>query len=356
MFIEKVNLPAYQKALLGEIKNPLESHVSTIADLSEFLAVDKYQSKLAGMASSNPVFRSFIKDTREMSPSQLKILKDEGYVVLGKKVDDPTITMGPSEALSEWGALNGFAVPTRVYKDLTRVVLGDMGVMGNGVRAAYSGFLRGKGAVQYGKTVLSPTTQIRNVTSAAMFALAQGNIGSGASLGESMRTVMNGYKKMPDQVLLAKFGRAQELGMTGNQAELSEIKALLQKGFDPDTATINGVGVGRRFGSKFGDSGVGGALMGFGKTAQNFYAGGDDLWKLYNWTFEQSKITKAISGLDDTGKIAALKSVDDATAQRIASELPANPLLRQEALDRMTTLCLTTLKSQTLLNLCVKLP
>ena len=336
MFIEKVNLPAYQKALLGEVKNPLEQYVSTIADLSEFLAVDKYQSKLAGMASSNSVFRSFIKDTREMSPSQLNILKDEGYIVLGKQVDDPTKTMGPSEALSEWGALNGFAVPARVYKDLTRVVLGDMNVIGNGVRATYSGFLRGKGAVQYGKTVLSPTTQVRNVTSAAMFALAQGNIGSGASLGESMRTVMNGYKKMPDQVQLAKFGRAQELGLTGNQAELSEIKALLQKGFDPETATINGVSVGRKFGSKFGDSGVGGALMGFGKTAQNFYAGGDDLWKLYNWTFEQNKITKALSGLDDTGKIATLKSVDDATAQRIASELPANPLLRQEALDRMT--------------------
>ena len=329
MFIERVNLPGYQKALLGEVKNPLESYVATVSDLSEFLAVDKYQSKLAEMAGTNPVFSSFIKDTRGMSPQQLGTLKEEGYVVLGKQLDDPTVTMGPSEALSEWGALNGFAVPTRVYKDLTRTVIGDMGVIGNGVRATYSGFLRGKGAVQYGKTVLSPTTQIRNVTSAALFALAQGNIGTGANLGESMRTVMNGYKKLPNEVQLAKFGRAQELGLIGSQAELKEVQALLKKGFDPDTATINGVNVGRKFGSKFGDSSVGGALMGFGKKAQDFYAGGDDLWKLYNWTFEQSKISKAIAGLDDAGKIAVLKGADSGIS------LPANPLLRQEALDRM---------------------
>jgi len=338
MFVERVNLPNYQKALLGEVKNPLESYVATISDLSEFMAVDKYQSKLASMASSNPVFGNFIKDTRGVNPmsdAQLKTMKDEGYIVLGRQVDDPTKLLGPTEALSEWGALNGFAVPARVYKDLTRTVLGDMGVIGNGVRATYSGFLRGKGAVQYGKTVLSPTTQIRNVTSAAMFALAQGNIGTGANLGESMRTVMNGYSKLPDQVQMAKFGRANELGIIGNQAELSEIKALLKKGFDPEGATINGVSVGRKFGSEFGDSSVGGALMGFGKKAQDFYGGGDDLWKLYNWTFEQSKIGKAVRGLDDAGKIATLKSVDDATAQQMAQSLPTNPLLRQEALDRM---------------------
>jgi len=337
MFIKRVDLPEYQKALLGEIKNPLESYVATMADISEFLAVDKFQGKLVDLAQNNPLFSKFIKDTRSMTPEQIKILtKDDGYVVLGKQIKDPKADLGPSEALSEWGALNGFAVPMRVYKDLTRTVLGDMGVIGNGIRATYSGFLRGKGAVQYGKTVLSPITQVRNVTSASLFALAQGNIGSGATLGESLRVVMNGYKKLPDDVQVAKFNRAQELGITGTQTQVEEIKALLKKGFDPDVSTINGVQVGRKFGSKFGDTGVGGALMGFGKTAQNFYTGGDDLWKLYNWTFEQSKIKKALDSLDEAGKIAVLKSVDDASAKTIVSNLPENKLLRQEAIDRMT--------------------
>jgi hypothetical protein len=335
MFVERVNLPGYQKALLGEVKNPLESYVATIADISEFLAVDKFQKHLAELATSNPMFQNLIKDTRGMSPNQLKILKDEGYVTLGKQLDDPTVPMGPKEALSEWGALNGYAVPSRIYKDLTRTVLGDMGVIGNGIRSAYSGFLRGKGFVQYGKTVLSPATQIRNVTSAAMFALAQGNVGTGANISESMRIVLNGMKKLPEPELLSKLERAQELGLAGTQAELQEIKALLKKGFDPESATINGVNVSRKFGTNFGDSMLGGFLLGSGKKAQDFYGGGDDLWKIYNWTFEQSKLKNALAKLNDVDKVAYLKNTDAATANNIVSALPQNPAARQQAIDQM---------------------
>jgi hypothetical protein len=47
-----------------------------------------------------------------------------------------------------------------------------------------------KGMTQYAKTILSPLTQVRNVTSAAGFALAQGNYGKGSSLGTSFNTVL----------------------------------------------------------------------------------------------------------------------------------------------------------------------
>ena len=54
-------------------------------------------------------------------------------------------------------------------KILTRLVIGDLGIFNPG-RSLYSTFLRGKGFVQYGKTVLSPITQIRNVSTASLFA------------------------------------------------------------------------------------------------------------------------------------------------------------------------------------------
>ena len=47
-----------------------------------------------------------------------------------------------------------------------------------------------KGATQYAKTILSPLTQVRNVTSASGFAIAQGNYGKGASLGSSFNIVL----------------------------------------------------------------------------------------------------------------------------------------------------------------------
>ena len=67
-----------------------------------------------------------------------------------------------------------------------------------------------KGISQFSKTVLSPVTQIRNVTTASLFALAQGNVGRGVDLGESIRTV---YKGMSDDVLAKELLEAQELGM-----------------------------------------------------------------------------------------------------------------------------------------------
>ena len=48
--------------------------------------------------------------------------------------------------------------------------------------SAVRAFLQLKGSAQIAKTVLSPVTQIRNVTSAAGFALANGHFGKGASL------------------------------------------------------------------------------------------------------------------------------------------------------------------------------
>ena len=53
--------------------------------------------------------------------------------------------------------------------------------------------LQFKVATQFGKTVLSPATQVRNVTSASMFPLANGHIGGRASVTESIKMVMMIY-------------------------------------------------------------------------------------------------------------------------------------------------------------------
>ena len=53
--------------------------------------------------------------------------------------------------------------------------------------SAYRNMLQFKVATQFGKTVLSPATQVRNVTSASMFPLANGHIGGRSSVTESIR-------------------------------------------------------------------------------------------------------------------------------------------------------------------------
>ena len=52
-------------------------------------------------------------------------------------------------------------------------------------------YMQGKVAIQIGKTLYSPQTQVRNVTSAAFFPLMNGHIGGNASVTESIKMVMD---------------------------------------------------------------------------------------------------------------------------------------------------------------------
>ena len=85
-FISRKNLKEYQRALLGEIKNPLENYVATVSRMAEFNAVDNYFANIRRVAEQTPngigkIFRKppeggFSKTARDT-------LNEEGYVVLG---------------------------------------------------------------------------------------------------------------------------------------------------------------------------------------------------------------------------------------------------------------------------------
>ena len=56
--------------------------------------------------------------------------------------------------------------------------------------AVYRHVLQVKVGIQAGKTLLSPQTQVRNVTSASFFALMNGHIGGNASVVDAMRITL----------------------------------------------------------------------------------------------------------------------------------------------------------------------
>ena len=191
MFMERTDPPIFYRALLGEIDDPREKIVATIADLAEFRAIDDYLGDVTKLADNNAgIGRFFVAPERIADDVAVQEgLKNGTYVQLGgsggtsRLVDDPKA--GEAFDVSAWGPLYGYAVPKRVYMDLTQKVIGSGGnEFVDGMRATYSSFLRAKGASQYTKTVLSPITQLRNVSTASMFALAQGNVGKEASLGD----------------------------------------------------------------------------------------------------------------------------------------------------------------------------
>ena len=51
LFLSRSNIKDYQRALLGEIKDPKEQFLGTIADISQFKAVDKYFGRIRQLAT-----------------------------------------------------------------------------------------------------------------------------------------------------------------------------------------------------------------------------------------------------------------------------------------------------------------
>jgi hypothetical protein len=326
----------YQKELLGEINTPKEAFLNTIADLSEFKAVDNYFSKIRELADSDSGLGKYFKNTAEMTEQEIKNLQDQGYKMLGQNVGElistlKGITGKDPDKVAEivdnltrsvkndsFGSLNGYMVPKDIYNSLTRKVLGDEDFLNNPIRSTYSNFLRAKGTVQYTKTVLSPPTQIRNFVSASAFAASQGNIGKGANLAESIGFVFNDIAKKGSESVAKELQELKRLGILGTQAEIRELQDLISKGF-------GGTEGGTKFFQKLRDVVPGGKQLGkANKFMQDLYQGGDNVWKIYNYKFEVSKLEKALKNADQAtvDKFLGGKTINEMAAGIVRDTVP----------------------------------
>tara|TARA_R100000008_G_C3587331_1_gene173559 strand:+ start:4009 stop:7728 length:3720 start_codon:yes stop_codon:yes gene_type:complete len=154
----------------------------------------------------------------------------------------------------------------------------------------YKAFLTFKGASQLSKTVLSPTTQIRNVESASMFAMANGHFGKGASLTDSMKIVFRdvfGPDGVIDSARLAeKAAEYRRYGVTNSNIIVREVAAMTD---DLLRAHEKGgkIGTTETMLKKLQDQ----SIM---KNMTKIYQSGDDLWKIYGYEFEKSKLLNII--------------------------------------------------------------
>ncbi len=157
----------------------------------------------------------------------------------------------------------------------------------------YQNLLLWKSAAQYGKTVLSPATQVRNVTSASFFALANMHLGGG-NLLENLNLVLNDIfgagKNLDMKTLTRRIERATELGVLDENIITGEVTALIRD-------IKNGKLVSEE--SLFKTLTDTKWLRNAGEKIEKLYAGGDNVWKLYGWEYEMSRLKSFINNFDD---------------------------------------------------------
>ena len=392
------------KAIMGEIRTPKEAYIHTIAELSNFIASDTFytgfkrsaDAAIIGTATRNaeniarggagdeiPLYvntnaeiqarvdqinaerlsqnpEATIENgglirTLDQAPNGqkemdeiLESMRTRGgkmdYVVLGR---DPEAGggQGGTPSRSVYGEMYGYAIPRAMFDSMTNVVNNNTSPMVDFFRTVYGPLLQLKGASQYAKTILSPITQVRNVTSAAMFALANGNVGRGAGVMESVDMVLRDLIDKDMKIRGTDFNLNDEVldflvdlqkrGVIGSSAQLREIQANLKKGLGyRDTgptgeviqkytqndaqgivSTIqtqtspNLIGVLDTPSKVKGLKGSLGAIAkgannlgrGFLSKAEGLYKGGDDIWKIYNYQFELNKLRNARTKMMNAG-------------------------------------------------------
>ena len=151
--------------------------------------------------------------------------------------------------------------------------------------------MQGKVLVQVGKTLYSPQTQVRNVTSASFFALMNGHIGGQASVTNAMKIVLDdifkaGQKNIDEVEFNNYVEKLVRLGVWDENVVQSELKAIMDQIKNQSIRTSD------QLFEKL-------IKMAPTDKVARLYAGGDNLWKHYGYEYSRSQLNSALKNIDD---------------------------------------------------------
>ena len=254
-------LPAVFRKLLGEEKNIRAEVLQTIVDLVGQVGNKKIYDEIAQIGLKNGWLKR-TKGTLETSLQKVGQLPGMGYL----KSD----------------ISNLYAIPAFV-----QAIKGSQGILDSLLKNnIYRGMLQYKTAVQFGKTGLSPDTQIRNVTSTPLFPLGYGWIGGSGTVDDAFKFIYQditgaGIKKNTPQ-FIEEVGRYIKLGGLDESIEAQELLAVVKKLSENPNFVDKVIAKGLR--TKFIDR------------ATQFYQAGDNVWKMYAIRWNKNNLAEIFKG------------------------------------------------------------
>ena len=275
--------------------------------------VSETVSKMTNMIQQKKFFENINKHNENLKkmPGNRQFLFDD--VPVEEQMKGRFEQLGSASKSSDvlrYGPLAGKYIKAeyaRAFEDVpTYINLGnDTNVLGR----LYATFLGIKGMSQIAKTVYSPITQIRNATTAALFAIKNGNFGNGEDFTNSVKVV---FQQINDNLALSKGG-------SNNLANKTQINTfydeMIRRGVVNTNAKVG------EFEDLLGDAAKAGYSPSFTKkvleAAQNtqnrfsgkLYQGSDDVWKIYSYFAELGRLQGAFKNAKE-GALLNIKPTD----------------------------------------------
>ncbi len=290
-------LPDAIAKLMGRVDDPKQIIMDTIVEMAHTVSSAKAYKEIADFGLGKFIFRNneeylnFARKNGIQSPRALvPITVSKPYNLDLQKI----FTVGKEQMLTLPEIAKAMKDNTLIMDQLLKLPF---------VKSA----LAIKAGVQMNKTVLSLMTQMRNITTAAMFATANGHIGKGASVADNFRILFDDFtgKNKDPQKLKEVLEEALENGALDSSTIAQELEQLIPELMGPSSFNIGPIKGTTVTQGKTSDQIIEqlftkkGALGKVVNKAIESYQLGDNLWKLFGYNYVKSQLKPALKNLDE---------------------------------------------------------
>ena len=288
-FKQKKDLPEPIRAVLGEIKNPSENIIISIAKASRIHEMNNFYREFNELGKSGKYLftkKAFEKMTSEgTAPEGFVQIKGTNSILDGKYTSPEIL-----EALERREEQVGF-------------MQGEFG----------QDFAALKGLSQQAKTVYSHVTHIKNLLGATQSAIANGTnpfLGKGA---ESFKTLGNSLLRLGDKEFDAAYEKYLRLGLINTNVKVGEFRALLASGAEKEPSRL----IKKLQSIKYADNIPGAKMVDRGVTSftdgvTDAYMATDDFFKITTYLSELETLKKAFPDeAVDILEVQAAQTVQD---------------------------------------------
>jgi len=329
IFKDLKNVPDEIAALLGRVENPKNIILDTLAEQAHTLHSFNAYRDLARMGLGKWLWRNQDEYAQWAAKNNIMNPRSVSEVIIRKpyNMDLESIFKNPDGS-------SMVALP-----EMAKAISDNNILMDALLKIPFfKSMLMMKAGVQMNKTVLSLMTQMRNITTASLFALANGHVGVGASVADNFEMLFKeliGKTKNP-KALRDLLDEALEAGALDSSTIVTELEKMIPEMMGTSSvqgALKKGVGeistalgkpiklgtskkidaverwaadtfdMGRTtdqiFEYMFTNKGLLGRVV---QKSMEAYQLGDNVWKLFGYQFTKSQLRPAFKNLDDVKK------------------------------------------------------